>query len=140
MVIRVAALEDAPALAPLLEAFDGPPVSEAQTRSRLLAIRGIETVLLAEVEGRAVGFASLRLVPYLSDDLPHAELTELYVDPAFRRRGIGRALLERVEALAVKRGAAELVLLTGRNNHEAQAFYRALGFRDAALAMDKPLR
>jgi len=44
-----------------------------------------------------------------------------------------------VEALALGRGATELVLLTGLNNQEAQAFYRGLGYREAALAMDRPL-
>src|SRR5712691_5055763 len=110
MLIRTAGPGDAAALARLLEAFNGPGASEAQTRQRLLAAQGIETALLAEVEGEAVGFASLRLVPFLSDDVPHAELTELYVDPAHRRRGIGRALVRRVETLAAERGATELVL------------------------------
>lgn len=139
MLIRAAGLEDAGVLAPLLEAFNGPPVSEAQTRQRLSAVQGIETVLLAEVAGEAVGFASLRLVPFLSADAPRAELTELYVDPGYRRRGIGGALVRHVEGLAIKSGAAELVLLTGLDNKEAQAFYCRLGYRDAALAMDRPL-
>ena len=139
MIIRVAQPEDAPVLLPLLEAFDGPPISVEQVRQRLLAIQGVETVLLAELEGQAVGFASLRLVPFLSDDVPRAELTELYVEAAYRRRGVGRALLERVEALARESGARELALLTGRNNRTAQAFYRTIGFRECALAMEKPL-
>lgn len=139
MLIRTAGPDDAAALGHLLEAFDGPGASEAQTRQRLLAVQGIETVLLAVVEGAAIGFASLRLVPYLSGGVPRAELTELYVEPAYRRRGIGRALVRRVEALAIERGATELVLLTGLDNQEAQAFYRNLGYREAALAMDRPL-
>jgi ribosomal protein S18 acetylase RimI-like enzyme len=139
MLIRIAGPEDAAALARLLDAFNGPLVSEAQTRRRLLAAQGIETVLLAEVESEAVGFASLRLVPFLSDDVPRAELTELYVDPTHRRRGIGRALVRRVEALAMERGATELVLLTGLDNQEAQAFYRRLGYRETALAMGRAL-
>ena len=97
-------------------------------------------MFLAEAGGRLVGFASLRLVPYLSDDVPLAELTELYVDTSYRRRGIGRALVARVEALAHERGATSLHLLTGLRNAEAQAFYRALGFSDLALAMAKSLR
>jgi ribosomal protein S18 acetylase RimI-like enzyme len=138
-MIRLATSDDAAALTRLLEAFNGPPLSEEQTRRRLLAIQGVETVFLAEVKGEAVGFASLRLVPFLSGDAPRAELTELYVDPAYRRRGIGRELVQQVEALAMEHGAAELVLLTGLQNQEAQAFYRKLGYREAALAMDRCL-
>jgi ribosomal protein S18 acetylase RimI-like enzyme len=139
MFIRIAQPEDAPRLTPLLVQFNGPPISVEQVRRRLVAIQGIETVLLAEVEGEVIGFASLRLVPYLSEDAPRAELTELYVEPAHRRQGVGRALLRRVEALAREGGATELVLLTGRENKSAQAFYRAIGFRECAVAMEKRL-
>jgi ribosomal protein S18 acetylase RimI-like enzyme len=137
MIIRTASPDDAPSLARLLEAFNGPPVSAEQAHTRLLAIHGVETVLVAEIEGEAVGFASLRLIPYLSDDAPYAELTELYVADTHRRRGIGHALLERAEALARERGAAEIILLTGQTNETAQAFYRSLGYGEYGLAMCK---
>jgi ribosomal protein S18 acetylase RimI-like enzyme len=139
-MIRLATPDDAAALTRLLEAFNGPTLAEAQTRRRLLAIEGVETVFLAVVEGEAAGCASLRVVPFLSDDVPRAELAELYVDPPYRRRGIGGALVRYAEALAIERGATELILLTGLNNHDAQAFYRRLGYREAALAMERSLR
>jgi ribosomal protein S18 acetylase RimI-like enzyme len=138
-VIRTATPDDAPALARLLEAFNGPPVTPDQARRRLLAMRDVETAFIAEVEGEAVGFASLRVVPYLSDDAPYAELTELYVAPEYRRRGIARALMAHAEALAKERGAGEVILLTGLDNEEAQAFYRALGYGDYGLAMQRSL-
>jgi ribosomal protein S18 acetylase RimI-like enzyme len=139
MQIRVAGPDDAGEVARLLEAFNGPPVSVEQARGRLIAAQGVETALLAEVEGRAVGFAAVRVVPYLSDDVPYAELTELYVEAAHRRRGVGQALLGRAAAIARERGAAELLLLTGLENRAAQAFYRAMGCSDFALAMSLPL-
>jgi GNAT superfamily N-acetyltransferase len=138
-VIRVARPEDAPALARLLEAFNGPVVSSEQALSRLRAIEGLETVFLAEIDGTPAGLASVRIVPFLSDDVPYAELTELYVEPDYRRRGVGRALMTWVEALARQRGAPELFLLTGRKNLGAQAFYRTLGFAEDSLSMRKPL-
>lgn len=137
--IRVAAPEDSLDLARLLEAFDGPAVTPEQAESRLRAVQGVETAVLAEVAGRAVGFASVRVVSFLSEDTPYAELTELYVERLYRRQGIGRALVEYVEALARKRGATSLQLLTGLDNRDAQAFYRALGYLDDALAMRKRL-
>jgi ribosomal protein S18 acetylase RimI-like enzyme len=87
-----------------------------------------------------VGFAALRVVPYLSDDVPYAELTELYVEAAHRRQGVGRALLERASGIARERGAAELLLQTGLENRAAQAFYRAIGFHDYGLVMCLPFR
>lgn len=139
VTIRLAAASDAAELARLIEAFDHVKVTPEQVARRLVAIQGVETVVLAETSGRVVGFASLRIVPSLTDEGLYAELTELYVEAAQRRRGIGRALMARVEALARGQGATRLVLLTGLRNAAAQAFYRAVGYADYALAMRKRL-
>jgi ribosomal protein S18 acetylase RimI-like enzyme len=71
---------------------------------------------------------------------PHAELTELFVEPGYRRRGVGRALVAHAERLAREREAEKLVVLTGFTNLEGQAFYRAVGYTDRELAMGKTLR
>jgi len=84
-----------------------------------------------------VGFASLRLVPCVFYAEPRAELTELFVEVAHRRRGIGHALVAYAERLAVEGGAKELFVLTGFENQAAQALYRARGYRDYDLAMCK---
>ncbi len=139
IAVRIATPADAPDLARLLEAFNGPTVTPAQAARRLEGMRGVETALLAVVAGRPVGFACLRVVPFLSDDAPYAELTELYVERLYRRQGVGRALVAAAEALARERGARELFLLAGLSNGDAQAFYRALGYGDEALAMRKAL-
>lgn len=140
--IRPVRPPDAPELARLLEEFNGPPVDEAAARRRLRAARGIEHVLVAEPAGTPrglAGFVSVRMVPWLSSDRPYAEVTELFVRPRWRRRGIGRALLRAAEELARQRGAEEVLVLTGLRNHAAQALYRAAGFRDYALALRKRL-
>ena len=53
----------------------------------------------------------------------------------FRRRGAARALMAHIEELARTGGAGEVILLTGYENDGAQAFYRALGYGDYALAL-----
>jgi GNAT superfamily N-acetyltransferase len=107
--------------------------------ARLTGPKCVETPIIAEIKGRAVGFACLRLVPSLCYDPIHAELTELFVEEACRRQGIGRALVACAERLARENGADELILLTGLGNAQGQAFYRALGYADWALAMRKSL-
>jgi ribosomal protein S18 acetylase RimI-like enzyme len=79
------------------------------------------------------------VVPAIADGVPHAGLTELYVREQDRRRGIGRVLVSAAEAHAQSHGAPELWLVTGFDNAQAQAFYRALGYADRALTMFKPL-
>jgi ribosomal protein S18 acetylase RimI-like enzyme len=143
MNTRIATLDDAEALAKLITAFNSPfpglPVTREQTAARLAACQDVETTVLAELDGRIAGFACLRLVPFMSGDGPYAELTDLFVAAGFRRRGVARALMAHVERLARQGGADELVLLTGFDNAEAQAFYRALGYGDYALAMRRRL-
>jgi ribosomal protein S18 acetylase RimI-like enzyme len=62
------------------------------------------------------------------------------VDALFRRHRVARALIARVEAAARSAGASEVVLITGFDNEDAQAAYRAVGYVDWALAMRKRFR
>ena len=66
---------------------------------------------------------------------PHPPAKTLYVDalavdPAFRRRGVARALLERAEAAAAAHALDGVALDTGLHNEGARALYRACGFRE----------
>jgi GNAT superfamily N-acetyltransferase len=137
LVIRIATPEDAPELARLNAAFNGVQEPPEPLAARLADPKCVETPIIAQVEGRAVGFACLRLVPALCYDSTYAELTELFVEKACRRQGVGRALVAYAERLAREGGARELVLLTGFGNAQGQAFYRALGYADWELAMRK---
>ena len=110
-----------------------------QLSSRLANSHRIETPIVAEVDNGIVGFASLCLVPRVFYDTPHAELTKLFVQEAYRHRGIGRALVAHAERLACEGGATELFVLTSFTNHEAQSLYHAMGYEDDRLAMCKAL-
>jgi ribosomal protein S18 acetylase RimI-like enzyme len=55
-------------------------------------------------------------------------LNDLFVVPATRRRGLGRALLERARQHAVDTGAACLTLATLVDNIGAQRLYESLGY------------
>jgi GNAT superfamily N-acetyltransferase len=57
-----------------------------------------------------------------------AELKRMYVVPAARRRGFGRALLAELERTALAAGHRRLILETGTRNTEALALYRAAGY------------
>lgn len=57
-----------------------------------------------------------------------AHLDELYVVPAERGRGIGRALLEATIGAAREAGADYISLGTGEDDMQARALYERLGF------------
>lgn len=52
----------------------------------------------------------------------------LAVDPAYRRNGIGTALMEKVEGFLVQKGCPKLNLQIRADNSDLQAFYERLGY------------
>jgi ribosomal protein S18 acetylase RimI-like enzyme len=64
----------------------------------------------------------------------------LAVDPAVRRRGIGRALLAEAERLLRDLGCPKINLQIRRDNLEAIAFYERIGFtEDQSISLGKRL-
>ena len=84
---------------------------------------------------RALGLASLR-VPA---DEPQVGLIRLLVDPAFRGLGIGRLLIEHLEACAQHEGLACLKARTWSANVAMLALARRTGFRVRRLFGDEPV-
>ncbi|WP_242112646.1 GNAT family N-acetyltransferase [Luteimonas aquatica] len=80
---------------------------------------------VAEADARAVGYALYEL-----PDGPEAaaHLLQMDVDPAYGRRGIGRALLERACQAAAAQGAREIVLTTLADVPWNAPFYAGAGF------------
>jgi ribosomal protein S18 acetylase RimI-like enzyme len=61
----------------------------------------------------------------------HAYLMSVYVRPAYRRRGVVRALLRHAERWCARHGVNEMRLHCGIENAAANATWRALGFEPA---------
>ncbi len=80
-------------------------------------------VVVARAEARLVGFAIMR---YHDDD---AHLDLLGVAPDFRRRGLGRQLMEWLEKPALVAGITAVFLEVRESSSGAQAFYERLGYR-----------
>lgn len=83
-----------------------------------------EHACVAEDDARIVGFAAWALEAW------HERLTlwHLYVQPAWRRRGVGRALLAEVEAEGRRAGARRVWLETSNLNAPGIAAYERLGY------------
>jgi len=90
-------------------------------------------VLIAEVDGAAAGFALFfhNYSTFLGQ--PGIFLEDLFVRPEHRARGVGRALLARLAALAGERGCGRLEWAVLDWNLDAIRFYRRIG----ATAMDE---
>lgn len=87
------------------------------------AIQAPDTeVVLARRAGQIAGFGILEL------GLDSAHLVLFAVAPAHRRRGVGRALFEWLQPLAVNAGLGQIRLEVRSDNLDGQSFYRKLGF------------
>jgi GNAT superfamily N-acetyltransferase len=84
------------------------------------------TFVVAEVDGAAVGCGAFRR----HDGLDVAEIKRMYVRPAARGRGVGRAVLEDLERRAAAAGYRRVVLETGARQPEAIALYASAGYRE----------
>ncbi len=63
------------------------------------------------------------------------ELNRLYVQERFAGQGVGKALLNHVEALAAASGASKMWLTAWAKNLRALAFYAAQGYVDVGMTM-----
>lgn len=107
-------------------------VEEAREATRA----GIDTAVssgcavIAEQRGEVLGFAcGVMQGPRLGD------LTELYVRPKARRRGIARELVRAVVAALTECGAAYVTGGVGPANAPARSFYENSGFRPTELRL-----
>lgn len=117
------------------------PRSRGELRRRLAADDLL--MLVAEAQRELLGLAEARLVdtPRQRQLTPRRRLylEELVVGRAWRRRGIGRALLEAVEEWGRRQGARQTLLTVWEGNREAQAFYARLGFRPVNQVLGRAL-
>lgn len=116
-----------------LAAYEREPQSARATREDLLRDGfGAEPrffVEIAEWDGEPAGFALWFLNYSTWSGRAGIYLEDIFIRPAFRRRGIGRALLAHLARLCLERGYTRLVLQVLDWNAPAIAFYESLGAR-----------
>ena len=130
LVIDEIAAGDYPAWGPLWDANNLGQKNEALkkvTWHRLMTPSSPVRGLVARSDGRIVGLVHYILHPVTGHVEPVAYMQDLYVDPSCRRKGIGRALVEKVAEIGKNEGWARLYWLAEKKNGEAQALYTKLG-------------
>ena len=145
--IRPGTPDDAPAVARLINAViaEGAPVlltgsfSDEQERAFLeeLAPRGgFHVAETRDADGASTLVAAQVFAPY-AEAMPahdHVAVMGTWVDAAWRRRGAGRSLWERTEALARSRGFTRVFTDVRADNLDSLAYHLALGFGVAGVA------
>lgn len=123
-VIRPATTDDAAALAQIHAARFAEPWSAAEV-AKWLAMPSVATVAAFE-NSAACGFV---LAQAAADQ---AEILTFAVHPDCQRQGIGRALLDALEAELAKRGARSLYLDVAEDNIAALTLYRGANFAETS--------
>jgi GNAT superfamily N-acetyltransferase len=118
--IRLRALADAPA-AFSTSVADAARWTETEWRARVSG----RTTFVADDDGSLVGLAC----GIAADQPDAAELISLWVEPAWRARGVGGQLVEAVAAWAAGEGVSYLRLWVADGNGAAERLYRRHGFR-----------
>jgi GNAT superfamily N-acetyltransferase len=101
------------------------------------AAQGRGLVLLAELDGRAVGLLTGDVRERLNHQTPEVWLADLVVADAARGRGVGKALLERALAFARGIGAHRIALESGHWRKDAHRFYAREGSEDLGLHLSR---
>jgi ribosomal protein S18 acetylase RimI-like enzyme len=105
--------------------FGGRHVAHLAGRSWFRHVGSTSWLALGEGD-RPAGF----LLGYRSQDHPQEAVLHLIaVDPNLRRRGLGRALVDRFVGDVARGGAREVVALAWPGEPPVSAFFRAVGFR-----------
>ena len=107
--------------------FDIEPKTDAEQRA-WFANHGLERpILVAELDGIVVGWASLS---EWSDRCAYSDTVEIsiYVKEEFRRRGIGRRLLEAIIEEGEKVGVHTAIARITQDNNESIHLHESVGF------------
>ncbi len=127
------------ALVTMLDAFmrdpmeGGQPLSEQARREVVPGLRAHPAcyVILAWRGGLPVGFSICFLGFSTFNARPLINIHDIFVDSAVRGMGIGRMLLERIEAKARELNCCRITLEVRRDNRVARGLYRKVGFDQA---------
>lgn len=85
-------------------------------------------IYVAEEGNDLVGFATFSVRDVIRYPKPIAELDELFVSPEYRKKGVGKKLMQQIEEKAKKLNCYRLFIESHYDHKAAHFFYKALGY------------
>jgi GNAT superfamily N-acetyltransferase len=130
--VRAATIDDVPLLLTYIRAmaaFEKLPVSATETslRESLFGADPVARAMLISVDGKPVGYATYFFTFASMVGTRGLWLDDLFIDAAFRGKGIGRAFMGFLRELAVENRCARFEWMVVDWNTAAIEFYKSLG-------------
>jgi len=136
LVIRTASLRDARALTGIINSVvkEGrfttfSKMSEKDCRKYMRSIGSNETILVAELGGKIVGFQFFERFPGGTEANKHVGTMGTFLSKGYRGRGIGPKMAERTFGWAKSKGFKKVVTWVFEDNVGGLRFYRRRGFK-----------
>lgn len=104
---------------------------------QIISNPSIGEILVMKIDGKVVGMVSLLYSISTALGGKVAILEDMVIDKDFRKKGLGKELLQEAIAFAKQRNCLRLTLLTDVDNETAIRFYQNVGF---SLSKMIPLR
>lgn len=145
MTIRACQQTDAPALAALLHKLEGLStigaetleVTQARIEKHLARIIASDehTLLVAVEDENLTGYVSVHWHPTFLQADGEGFISELFVHPDYRMKGLGSRLVDQVKSEAVARGCSRLSLLNMKHKKSYERnFYGTRGWEERSYA------
>ena len=130
-MVRTATVNDAEQLDILNIELNGEDEATIENIRNSLLNNKQELVIVADEGGRLAGFVCVQLKKSFCYDDYMPEITEVYVKPAYRKRGIANEMISFAEEYCRENYPLhKFELLTGKRNLSAQSVYSRLGYLD----------
>ena len=130
-MIRIANINDAEQLNLLNNEFNGEGETGTDHIRDSISNNRQEVVVVAEEDNMLVGFVCVQLKKSFCYDDCCPEITEVYVKPAYRKKGIASGMITFAETYCAGHYPLhKYELLTSHGNLAAQSLYRKLGYTE----------
>jgi GNAT superfamily N-acetyltransferase len=140
VTIRRGALTDAAEIARLLSLLDHPTLAtDVESTWPQWSASGAAAFVVPGKDNALSGLITLQAIRVLHRRQPVGRITALIVDPAARRSGVGRALVNAAEEYFLSAGCGLIELTSNQRLTDAHAFYEHLGFQKTSLRLAKIL-
>ena len=130
-MVRKATVKDAEQLGVLNDEFNGAGETTLDNIRNSLKYNQQEVVIVDDENGVLTGFVCVQLKKSFCYDEYMPEITEVYVRPAYRKKGVASEMIAFAEDYCIKNYPLhKYELLTGTENIIAQFLYNRLGYTD----------